>query len=83
MIFSRNLMSAPLNLMVKSASSNLKGGIPQPQRYWVGNMESIESPMNIDQLDALRKRYNVDPNTCRHDSEVFLAEALQKSMLRS
>ena len=42
----------------------------------------LESPMNIDQLvDALRKRYNVDPNTCRHDSEVFLAEALQKSML--
>ena len=43
----------------------------------------LEQPAEVDQLlTALQSRYDVDPDTCRQDTEVFISEALKRGMLQ-
>ncbi|MCP9910277.1 PqqD family protein, partial [Cyanobium sp. BA20m-p-22] len=42
----------------------------------------LEAPAELEELIfTLQARYAVDPETCRHETEVFVAEALKRGML--
>ena len=42
----------------------------------------LEEPTELDDLvEALQKRYDVDLNTCRQQTEAFLGEAFKRGML--
>jgi hypothetical protein len=42
----------------------------------------LDSPAELDALISnLQQRYNVDADTCRVETEAFVAEALQRGML--
>ena len=42
----------------------------------------LEAPAELEELIfTLQARYAVDPETCRHETEVFVAEALKQDML--
>ena len=42
----------------------------------------LDAPTELEELICnLQARYAVDPETCRHETEVFVAEALKRGML--